>query len=337
MTHVPQFLSFKKPLSSIQEFAELVEAKFGPGCTLVGKAVSLIGMLAKEFVFVFHEGASGYVWQSRNFHRLLKQRLCPDLCMNPILRVKYDSWSALDVTCSWIRLPEPFQRAFGTEEICSPSLAHRWKDVSASEGELLRKLGQLRRPIELIRYLDASLGGSWRNLADEYMLLQGKLQELNRSLEAGLAERAQLHQLKRELRKARTEAERRKGEHFRAKIFEKNPTPEDLAERDRLTAEVDATIHKMTELRAKTLEYRHRQQALVLDPAVVRLHERRRQIELEAELKRLRIIRGAYTTHKGLCLSSRRPSAWWFPLVSPDGLWFRETVDQARCYLEPLL
>ena len=142
MTHVPQFLSFKKPLSSIQEFAELVEAKFGPGCTLVGKAVSLIGMLAKEFVFVFHEGASGYVWQSRNFHRLLKQRLCPDLCMNPILRVKYDSWSALDVTCSWIRLPEPFQRAFGTEEICSPSLAHRWKDVSASEGELLRKRTQ---------------------------------------------------------------------------------------------------------------------------------------------------------------------------------------------------
>jgi hypothetical protein len=92
----------------------------------------------------------------------------------------------------------------------------------------------------------------------------------------------------------------------------------------------------MTVLQARALEFRHRQQALVSSEAVLRVHERRRQVELEAELKRLRIIRGAYTTAKGLALSTRRPSAWWFPLVSPDGLWFRQTVDQARCYLEPL-
>ena len=47
MTPTPQFLSFKAPLRDVEELAALVEAKFGPDCTLVGKAVSLIGMLAE--------------------------------------------------------------------------------------------------------------------------------------------------------------------------------------------------------------------------------------------------------------------------------------------------
>jgi len=63
MTREPQFISFKTPLTGVADLAKAIEAKFGPYCTLVGKAVSLIGMLAREFVFVFHEGASEYVRQ----------------------------------------------------------------------------------------------------------------------------------------------------------------------------------------------------------------------------------------------------------------------------------
>jgi hypothetical protein len=336
MTHQPQFLSYKKPLSGVADLAELIEAKFGPECTLVGKAVSLIGMLAREFVFVFHEGASSYVKLSRKFHQLLGERFSRDLKMNPVLRVRYDAWSAMSVTCSWIRLPEPFQRAFGTEEICSPSLADRWLEVAGEQDDLLRRLGQLRRPIDLIRFLDSSLGGSWHRLAEEYESLQAKLQALTTTLSGIREERLKLYEERRRLRRARTEAERCKGEHFRAKIFENSPSPEDIEERKRLDADLEQVIHQMTVLQARALEFRHRQQALVSSEAVLRVHERRRQVELEAELKRLRIIRGAYTTAKGLALSTRRPSAWWFPLVSPDGLWFRQTVDQARCYLEPL-
>ena len=336
MTRVPQFLSYKKPLTGVADLAKLIEEKFGPDCTLVGKAVSLIGMLAREFVFVFHEGASSYVKLSRKFHQLLAQNLGRELKMNPVFRVRYDSWTALAVTCSWIRLPEPFQRAFGTEEICSPSLSNRWVEVAGEQDDLLRKLGKLRRPIDLIRFLDESLGGSWHRLAEEYQALQSKLQALTTTLSTIRTQRLALYDERRRLRRARVEAERLKGEHFRAKIFEKDPTPEDLAERHRLELELEKVIHAATQLQAKALEFRHQQQELVSSDAVLRVHERRKQVELEAELKRLRIIRGAYTTAKGLVLSSRRPSAWWFPLVSPDGLWFRETVDQARCYLEPL-
>jgi hypothetical protein len=58
--------------------------------------------------------------------------------------------------------------------------------------------------------------------------------------------------------------------------------------------------------------------------------------ELEAELKRMRMIRGAVTASRGLLASSQRPSAWWFRIVSPNGAWFRQTIDTADAYLEEL-
>ena len=56
------------------------------------------------------------------------------------------------------------------------------------------------------------------------------------------------------------------------------------------------------------LDFRHRQQDLVSGEEVLRTHDRRRQVEEEAELKRLRIIRGALrTTAKGLGLLFHPP------------------------------
>lgn len=335
-TKEPQFLSFDEPLTGIEDFAKRIEAKFGTGCTIVGKAVSLIGMLAREFVFLFHEGASGYVNVSRKFHQHLAQRLNWTPTIHPILRVRYDAWSALNVTCSWICLPEPFERALGTEEICSPSFASRWQEVSEEQDILLKSLGVLRRPIDLIRFLDEKLGGSWARLAEEYKSLQKTLEELRCDLAAYKQERSALYDEVRSLIQKRLQAERAKGEHFRAKIFEKNPSELDLAERERLTHAVESIIHEMTQVQGRVHMLRRRQLERVGREDVRKAHERRRDIEIEAELKRLRIIRGAYTTAKGLPKATHRPSAWWYPLLSPDGLWFRETVDSALCYLEPL-
>ncbi len=335
MTATPQFLSFKKPLASVEEFAAIVEAKFGPECILVGKAVTLIGMLAREFVFVFHEGASSYVKHSRKLHQLLADRGFA-LAMNPILRVKYDIWGALKVSCSWLRLPEPLQKGFGTEELCAPSFSARWKEVGAEQEQLLGKLASLRRPIELIQYLDTALGGSWKRLADEYEGLHERLGKLQQALDQIRHERFAIYAQMRSLRRSREVAERAKGEHFRSTIFEKEPTEADLSERLRLTHAVEDIVHQGTELRARMVELRHRQNALILDDEVRRIHVRRRSIELEAELKRLRLFRNAVITSKGLAKANLRPSAWWFPLVCPDGLWFRETIDTAECYLEPL-
>jgi len=336
MTPVPQFLTLRKPLESAAELAAMVESKFGPNCVVVGKAVALIGMLAREHVFVFHEGASGYVKHSRRLHQILAAKGHP-LHLNPILRVRYDAWSALQVCCSWLRLPEPMRRAFGTEETCAPSLSARWREVGAEQAALLQKLGELRRPIELIRFLDRTVGGSWHRLAEEYAGLHKRLDVLQRDLEALRAERRALYDEERTLRQRQVEAERAKGEHWRVRVFEREPTAEDTAERARLTRAVDEIRHARTALDERVHELRRRQRDRVADPEVQRVHERRRDIELEAELKRLRLIREGVVSSKGMERANRRPSAWWFRLVCPDGLWFRETIDSAEYYLEPLM
>lgn len=335
MTSPPQFLSFKKPLGSVADLADAVQAKFGSACVVVGKAVTLIGMLAREFVFVFHEGASAYVKHSRKLHALLAEHGMP-LTMNPILRVKYDIWGALKVCCSWLRLPEPFQRAFGTEELCAPSFSARWKEVVREQEGLLASLASLRRPIELIRFLDKTYGGSWKVLAEEFEDLHRQLGEFERSLGEIRDHRYALYNRARQLRVARVEAERNKGEHFRDRIFERQPSAEDMAERERLSEAVTDAIHQIAEVQRQMHELRHAQNALLQNETIRRVHERRRSIEVEAELRRLRLIRQAIVSSKGLIHANLRPSAWWLRLVCPDGLWFRETIDTAECYLEPL-
>ncbi|HEY0868347.1 MAG TPA: hypothetical protein VGE01_13260, partial [Fimbriimonas sp.] len=133
------------------------------------------------------------------------------------------------------------------------------------------------------------------------------------------------------------EAERAKGEQFRTKIFEREPKPEDLEERERLSREVERLIHERVVAEGEMRHLRKDQNALLQDEEVRRVHERRRSIELEAELKRLRMIRQAVVASRGLRSANRRPSAWWFHLVCPDGLWFRQTTDSAHYYLEPLV
>jgi hypothetical protein len=337
MTPRRQFLSFKTPIGSLKELAELVEKKFGPNCTLVGKAVSLIGMLGREFVFVFHAGASGYVGYSRKLHNLLAQRTGVKLAIHPILRVSYSAWDSLDVCCSWLKLPEIIGRAFGTEELCAPSFATRWREVGREQQELLTSLSLIRRPIELIRHLDRTLGGSWKKLAEEYESLFGRLQVLRDALKKLAGQRDDLYGQLGTLRQNRVAAEVAKGRQFREKIFDKSPTEADRKERENLTEGVNSLILLIRESEAELRQVRQEQHRLAQDPEIKSIYERRRSIELEAELKKARLIRAAIVSSKGLAQAGVRPSAWWFPLVCPDGLWFRETIETAGAWLEPLV
>ncbi len=334
-TRKPEFLSYKHPPASVRELSALIEAKFGPDCVMIGKAVTLIGLLAREFVFVFHEGASPYVRHTARFaQNLRKSGIALDL--NPILRVRYAAWDALEGCCTWLRLPEPLEGAFGAGEICAPSFAKRWREVGTVQEALIERLSSLRRPMDLIRFLDERLGGSWNQLASEYSELHDRMQEVHESVGRRKQERSTLYARCRAVKQARADAERAMGRHFRSAIFEKAPSESDLAERSRLAAEVDARAHELAELKAQIRLSIGEQSITVTDPSILRVHERRRAIELEAELKRMRLVRNAIVASRGLVHAGRRPSAWWFPLVCPAGSWFKRTVDSAQCYLEPL-
>ncbi|HTQ10476.1 MAG TPA: hypothetical protein VMI31_10420, partial [Fimbriimonadaceae bacterium] len=337
MTPTPLFITLKKPLESIRDLAEAIERKQGPDCVLVGKAVSLIGMLSREFVFVFHEGASSYVKFSRKLHQSLQARLGVELRLNPIFRLRYDAWSALQVCCSWIKLPEPLQGPFGADEVCAPSIAGRWKGVAQTQEELIDKLGHLKRPVELLAFLETELGGSWKHLAEEYQALHDRLEAETRGLIERRARRVSLYARRRELRTKRVELEVASGRHFRAEIFERSPTQEALAERARIQGELAKVVVASREIKTEIRSLMHQQRGIAANAEVLRMHERRRCIELEAELARMRLIRQAVIASQGMRRATHRPSAWWFRLVCPDGLWFRETVDSAKCYLEPLV
>jgi hypothetical protein len=329
-TNPLSFLSYKRRPETVAELAEALTAKFGPECAVIGKAVTLIGMLGREFSFVFHEGASSYVRLSRKLHERL------GLSVHPILRVRYDAWRALSVGCAWIRLPEPLRRPFGTDELCAPSVASRWREVGVEQEGLLAELGRIRRPIDLIEYLDKRRGGAWHSLAEEYRRLHAALLELRASLDAVRARRISLYDDRRRLKGERRDAEAALGSHFRTFIFERSPSPSDLAERERLSAVLARVVEEQERVATKLRQAFRRQRELADEGSVKRAQARRRDIEIEAELMRAQMVREAVIASRGLASANLRPSAWWFRLVSPDGLWYRETLATAEAYLERL-
>jgi hypothetical protein len=181
-----------------------------------------------------------------------------------------------------------------------------------------------------------TVGGSWHSLARDYKQLHEQLEGLKNEVEAMRARRLEKVTELRRLRQLRVESEKAKGEHFRAKIFEKDPTPEDFKERERLTKQVETTIAKVKESKDAIRQLLREQGNLSKEPEILSVHERRRAIELEAELKRMSLIREAVISSDGLEHANHRPSAWWFPLVCPGGKWFQSTVESAEYYLEHL-
>lgn len=335
MASKPVGFSIKKPIETLEDLAAVLEAKFGPDVVIVGKAVTLITMLAREFVFLFHEGASSYVFRTLGLARSLRE-LQPDFKLFPILRVGYEPWDAMEDCCAWLKLPEPLQRPFGTSELSAPSFALRWNEVAKAQKKLLHELAQLRRPVELVRYLQHSIGGPWECLAKEH-------EDMHKELE-GLAQRLADVRARKKLvieRLAACKADRQRiehasGEHWRTKIFEKSPTDADWQERAAYQEKLAEIEHRRLVTVAEFEALQSDQANLVSNENLDRLRRRRGSIALEAELTRIRLIREAVVATEGLRRAGSRPSAWWFPLVCPDGTWFRSTMRSATARLEHL-
>jgi hypothetical protein len=62
----------------------------------------------------------------------------------------------------------------------------------------------------------------------------------------------------------------------------------------------------------------------------------RERLENEAELARLKLVRDAMWASDGLRYTNARPTAWWLPMVSPDGRWFEKLTQTAEARLEEL-
>jgi hypothetical protein len=69
---------------------------------------------------------------------------------------------------------------------------------------------------------------------------------------------------------------------------------------------------------------------------VIQARQVRRELRYQAELERLRRTRDAIMVSEGLRYTNYRPTAWWFPLVSPDGKWFDALVETAQARIEEI-
>jgi hypothetical protein len=174
-------------------------------------------------------------------------------------------------------------------------------------------------------------------VAEEYGHLQTSLAAFRERIAVVRSERMSLYRDLRASKESVLAAQRASGAHFRARVFEQSPSPEDLAERDRLQREVAGAHAELAAVRERLADAMRRQHHISREVELAELVRRKRSLETEAELMRLKLIREAILASQGLAAASRRPSAWWFPLLSPDGLWFRETVQTASYCLEPLL
>ncbi|MER3412890.1 MAG: hypothetical protein C4341_01385 [Armatimonadota bacterium] len=336
MTPQPVFVNLDRPIENVHDLARVCADGFGE-CALVGKAITLISMLAREFVFAFHEDASMYVSSTRRLHEELHASGIEHK-VNPILRIRLESWDALDNTSHWFELPEPLRLPFGADHLPARTFARTWREVQVKELKHIETLKKAKSTTQALRALHQVMGGCWDALSKEYAEIRRTLRAIRRRLASVQTDVRKTHARLREIKREWQKVERAKGEHFRKWIL---PSPEDAppdeVQRRREFEERIASLRaERRELRNRLEEIRNKQAQLASTEEAVRARSRREEIQREVQLARVRVVRGCVIATDGLSRCNHRPSAWWFTVVSPKGEWAENVYKGMEMRLEEL-
>lgn len=332
-TPEPIRIPLKQPIHSIHDLAEILTRKFGEHVTLVGKAVALISMLAREFIFVFNEEGSAYVTRTRRMNDILRATGIP-LELHPILRLKYHTWDALEVGKATLALPDHLAAAFGRRSIPTADFAANWRKAVEEQGKLLEQLSAIRSPRKLLEFLTGLNATDWGDCVECY---DGAKHTLRNLRELGAAVQAEVDALYRQLAEVKEgirTTERAKGDHFRAT---QEWTEEELAKREAFDAKLRELLASRREILDKIEALKHRRLAIERGPEATPARAEIARIEGAAELARLQLVRNAILTRTGLTHTQHRPTAWWLPMVDPCGRWFQRIVETTEVYTEPLV
>jgi hypothetical protein len=343
-------------ITNLTELAEAVEAAHGPNCDLVGKAVSLVSMLAAEFLVLFHETASGYTPLTRKFHDGLREGGIA-LTLHPLVRLEYPTWDALAsaLPTATLRLPGHLAQAFGQQDIPATEFASRWQEAVEGQRRRLREASFPRRLRDLLLFLDSQGDGCWCDLLNEYETAQKTLREIA-GQSAILGERIAEH--RRELgvwRQERLALETRKGDDWRRnfqplrlRLQEAELSGQDTARLRRdvdqqyaiRASSFDVPLEEAREYIAATrrliAEFRRQRRLLERSPSALAARARIESITREAEMARLELIHNAYLTVEGLEHTNLRPTAWWLPMVTPGGEWLAAIASGTKARFEEL-
>ena len=347
--------------TSVADLAKLLEAELGPEVTLVGKAVALLPMLAAEYIFAFHEGASSYSDRTATMLTEMRRRNLPVPTVYPILRVQYATWDAIaavpvapgDIADS-LNLPPYLRQTLGRASIGFEDFALCWRRAVAFAARDLETLRELRSPRDLLSHLAEEHGGDWENRSRKY--------ESARMVLLTIKEKAQgiqgrIYTLYDQVRRLKTEAlriEREKGDDFRARIQplrERLAATKDAAEGELLEAEIESlqaerSISFDVEIETRRGSIRYalatgrdlKQSRLALERSAesAAARESLRRIEAEAEAAKAELVANSLRTLHALPHTNNRPSSWLFPLVDPSGAWFARLTKMAELHWEAL-
>jgi hypothetical protein len=342
LTPDPITILLKQPIETVDALASLITETFGDRCTLIGKALTLVPMLAHEFVFVFNERGSPYLSLSASMLRAMRQAGI-EIEINPLLRLRHATWDAIGAECVQLRLPHHLTMAFGERELCSGQFAKRWREVVQAQRQLLRELGQCCGPRELMRYLAEhyptfSPSGAplcdWREKVALYEPLHSRLQQVGERAEALRQQAHALHTERRALRRERARLEREKGEHFRRarQAIDETERQQHLAQRAACEAQLQAIAKRLRAVESELKQLLAQRLQIGRSAELSDIRQQVLQLEYEAELARVELVRTAILTTEGLTLTHARPTAWWFLLLS--NAWFEANSQQAELYLE---
>ncbi len=304
LTPEPIVVRLKQPIQSVRDLAEVVESQIERHCTLVGKAITLITMLAHEFVFVFSERGSPYTTRTQRMNRILREGGI-ELPISPIVRVRYPTWDALGSATSFpMELPDHLAEAFGKRMVSSDQFALSWRSVVQEQSALLNRLASLHRPRDLMRFLAERGEPDWQARLDEYESLHAQLREVGAQAEALRRQAHALH------------AERH------ALIQQLHSEPKRARELQSRIQQLKLQIRRLNQERVQVGR----------TETVRTLRQRAHAIELDAERARIEMARNALLTAEGLPQTQARPSAWWF-LLTGNG-WFEACVKGVQLALE---
>ncbi|MBC7808238.1 MAG: hypothetical protein H7145_19065, partial [Akkermansiaceae bacterium] len=236
--------------SSVSDLAKLLEAELGPDITLVGKAVALLPMLAAEFIFAFHEGASSYSDRTATMLTEMRRRNLPVPTIHPILRVQYATWDAFAAVpvesgdiADALNLPPYLQQTLGRASIGFEDFALCWRRAVTFAERDLQTLRELRSPRELLSHLAEEHGGDWDGKTREY---ESARMVLLTTKDKAQAIQGRIYTLYDQVRRLKTEAlrtEREKGDDFRVRILplrERVTATKDPAETELLESEIES-------------------------------------------------------------------------------------------------
>ncbi len=331
-TKQPIRIPTPRPVSSIHDLAEVLTAHFDEPVTLVGKAVALISMLSQEFIFVFNEEGSGYVGRTRQMNDRLRAAGI-DLDMRPILRLKYPTWDALEAAPITLALPDHLANAFGQRTIAAEDFSRGWRNAVDNSRALLSELHEIKKPVELLAFLEDKSGDDWEARLSEYLAAKQQQVALYSECKQIQVQVRENYGKLRGIKQSLQATQDAMGDHFRATT---EWTPQEERKRAEYAETLATLLAQSHETRAEIDDLKATRLGIERGEAMTRARETASTIEIAAEVKRMDMIRDALLTSEGLPHTHHRPSAWWLPMVDRTGGWFDRIATSTEIYLQPL-